>query len=241
MSRQIVIDTETTGLEPTEGHRIIEIGGVELVGRRRTGHTFHRYLNPERSIPEESTAVHGIKDEDVLDCPAFSDLAEEFLAFVDGAELIIHNAAFDLMFLDTELQWIGWPQLEERCAVVDTLREARNLHPGQKNDLDSLCARYKVDNQGRDKHGALLDSELLVDVFLAMTGGQEALALEMTEVSSPSFQKRSFSEGWAHPGALAQVEPTSAEWDAHRRFLERIQQASGQCLWLDGEGLRRDD
>jgi len=235
--RQIVLDTETTGLDPADGHRIIEIGGIEVVGRRRTGRTFHRYVNPERSIPEDSTAIHGITDEHVADCPVFAELARELFEFLDGAELVIHNAPFDVGFLNAELEGCGWPRLEDHCQILDTLQEARHLHPGQKNDLDSLCGRYEVDNRSRDKHGALLDSELLADVFLAMTGGQEDLALISEEASPATAAERLLSGGGAaerEPTPV--VAPSDAERAAHRQFLERIQEASGDCLWLGREG-----
>ncbi|MFA9460748.1 DNA polymerase III subunit epsilon [Thiohalorhabdus methylotrophus] len=236
MMRQIILDTETTGLDPQGGDRIIEIGCVEVAGRRRTGRVFHRYVNPERAIPEESTAIHGITDADVTECPVFADLAEELFGFVDGAELVIHNAPFDVGFLNMELQKAGWPRLEDHCQILDTLQEARHRHPGQKNDLDSLCGRYEVDNSRRDKHGALLDSEILADVFLAMTGGQEDLALAAEETSPASAAERLLApEDTSHRPPLAVVEPTSAEWSAHRHFLERIQEESGDCLWLDRE------
>lgn len=241
MPRQIVLDTETTGLEPADGHRIIEIGCVELVGRRRSGRTFHRYLNPQRPIPEESTAIHGITDDQVADCPVFADLAEELFRFVDGAELIIHNAPFDVGFLNTELQGCGWPRLEDHCQILDTLAEARHLHPGQKNDLDSLCGRYAVDNRARDKHGALLDSELLADVFLAMTGGQEDLALAAEEASPAGAAERLLAKSaGGNREALPVVAPTPEEWAAHQRLLERIQEASGDCLWLGRQDGSRD-
>ena len=237
MPRQIVLDTETTGLDPADGHRIIEIGCVELVGRRRSGRTYHRYVNPERSIPEDSTAIHGITDEHVAACPVFADLAAEFFEFVDGAELVIHNAPFDVGFLNAELTRCGWPRLEDHCQILDTLQEARHLHPGQKNDLDSLCGRYEVDNRSRDKHGALLDSELLADVFLVMTGGQEDLALVNEESSPAAAAERLLTpDSGRDREPLPVVPPSAEEWEAHQRFLERIQEASGDCLWLGRAG-----
>jgi DNA polymerase-3 subunit epsilon len=235
--RQIVLDTETTGLDPADGHRIIEIGCVEVVGRRRTGRTYHRYLNPERAIPEDSTAIHGITDAHVADCPLFADVAGEFFEFVDGAELVIHNAPFDVGFLNAELERCGWPRLEDHCQILDTLAEARHLHPGQKNDLDTLCGRYEVDNRSRDKHGALLDSELLADVFLAMTGGQEDLALVSEEANPAAAAERLLASGEeaAQREPLPVVSPSDEELAAHRQFLERIQEASGDCLWLGRE------
>ncbi|HKJ87724.1 MAG TPA: DNA polymerase III subunit epsilon [Gammaproteobacteria bacterium] len=236
MLRQIILDTETTGLDPQTGDRIIEIGCVEIAGRRPTGRVLHRYVNPERSIPEESTAIHGITDADVADSPLFADLAEEFFQFVDGAELVIHNAPFDVGFLNMELQRVGWPRLEDHCQILDTLQEARHRHPGQKNDLDSLCARYEVDNSRREKHGALLDSEILADVFLAMTGGQEDLALSSEEPSPAQAAERLLAaEGTGSREPLSVLAPSAEEWEAHRRFLERIQEASGACLWLERE------
>jgi DNA polymerase-3 subunit epsilon len=176
--RQVVLDTETTGLEPEQGHRIIEIGAVELIDRRATGRHFHRYLNPERDIDAGALDVHGITLEFLADKPKFADIAEEFLAFVSGAELVIHNAPFDVSFIEYELSLLGEPDIRSIasiCTVIDSLALARHKHPGQKNGLDALCRRYGVDNSHRELHGALLDAEILADVYLAMTGGQTAL------------------------------------------------------------------
>lgn len=189
MSRQVVLDTETTGLEPEHGHRIIEIGAVELIDRKLTHRHFHRYVNPQREIDDGALAVHGITREYLEDKPEFVDIADEFLAFIGGAELIIHNAPFDISFLDNELARLGGTQrrVEDACTVVDTLAMARHKHPGQKNSLDALCRRYDVDNSQRDLHGALLDAEILADVYLMMTGGQTALFVaDETEVSNGS-------------------------------------------------------
>jgi DNA polymerase-3 subunit epsilon len=177
--RQVVLDTETTGLEPELNHRVIEIGCVELLNRRPTGRTFHRYLNPEREIDDGALAVHGIARTDLDGQPRFAEIAEELLAFIGSAELVIHNAAFDVAFLDAELARLpGEPrQLAALCQVLDTLALARELHPGQRNGLDALCKRYAIDNSARELHGALLDARILADVYLAMTGGQGALAL----------------------------------------------------------------
>src|SRR3974390_692141 len=177
--RQVVLDTETTGLEPELDHRVIEIGCVELITRRRTGRTFHRYLTPEREIDDGALAVHGIARTDLDGQPRFAEIAEELLSFISGAELVIHNAAFDVPFLDAELARLpGEPrQIGALCQVLDTLSLARELHPGQRNSLDALCKRYEVDNSRRELHGALLDARILADVYLAMTGGQSALAL----------------------------------------------------------------
>src|SRR5262249_10285212 len=178
--RQIVLDTEPTGLEPELGHRIIEIGCVEIVNRRHTGRTFHHYLNPEREIDKGALEVHGITLEQLLNKPRFADIADELMAFISGAELVIHNAAFDVAFLDHELRKV--PAFASRvvngeCRVLDSLALARQMHPGQRNNLDALCKRYSVDNSHRELHGALLDARILADVYLAMTGGQVGLAL----------------------------------------------------------------
>src|SRR6185295_5338774 len=167
--RRIVLDTETTGLEPADGHRIIEVACLELTGRRPTGRHFHRYLNPERAVDFAASEVHGLTAEDLLDKPVFADIADELLEFVEGAELLIHNAAFDVAFLDAELERAGRPRLSRLCTVRDTLEMARELHPGKKNSLDALCERYLVDNSRRTLHGALLDAQLLADVWIAMT------------------------------------------------------------------------
>jgi DNA polymerase-3 subunit epsilon len=177
--RQIVLDTETTGLELAQGHRIIEIGCIELLHRRPSGRTWQRYLRPEREVEAGALAVHGISNEFLASQPRFAEVAAEFLEFIEGAELVIHNAEFDLGFLDAELARAGIARtIADSCRVLDTLTLARRLHPGQRNSLDALCKRYKVDNSGRDLHGALLDARILTDVYLAMSGGQAALSLE---------------------------------------------------------------
>lgn len=177
--RQIVLDTETTGLAAERGHRVIEIGCVELRERRRTGVTFHRYLNPERAIDAGAQEVHGISEEFLRDKPKFAEIADEFLAFIRGAELVIHNAAFDLAFLDAELDLLGGRgRIGDHAGVLDTLALARERYPGQRNSLDALCKRLGVDNAHRELHGALLDASLLAEVYLAMTAGQAALALD---------------------------------------------------------------
>ena len=256
--RQIVLDTETTGLEPELGHRIIEIGCVELVNRRVTGRTFHRYLNPERAIDEGAMAVHGIKRADLDDKPKFAEIAEELVGFISDAELVIHNAAFDVAFLDAELARLaggrlvapagGFPtgdSLADRsvafavrsvaalCRVLDTLTLARSMHPGQRNNLDALCKRYSVDNSRRDLHGALLDAQILADVYLAMTGGQVGFAL-----SESSNSSRTATEGQAAPVLIRTGVPlsvlmaTEEEAQAHESMLTIIAKASGgKCLW----------
>ena len=188
--RQIVLDTETTGLEPSQGHRIIEIGCVEVINRRITNNRFHQYLNPEREIDEGAMEVHGIRNEFLLDKPLFRDIAKDFLRFVDGAELIIHNAPFDVGFINHELRLLGAgiERIEDACKILDTLAMARQMHPGQKNNLDALCKRYEIDNSSRSLHGALLDAEILADVYLAMTGGQVHLSLDGSERASQAGQ-----------------------------------------------------
>jgi DNA polymerase III subunit epsilon len=178
--RQIVLDTETTGLEPADGHRIIEIGCVELLDRRLTGNTYHQYIQPDREIDAGAIEVHGITNEQLLDKPRFADIAGEFLEFIKGAELVIHNAPFDVGFINHELRRLVEPahSVEQYCSVLDTLLLARRMHPGQRNSLDALCRRYSIDNTQRELHGALLDAEILADVYLAMTGGQVSLSLD---------------------------------------------------------------
>lgn len=177
--RQIVLDTETTGLEPSQGHKIIEIGCVELVNRKLTGRHYHQYIKPNRDIDEEAIEVHGITNEFLSDKPVFAEIVADFLAFIGDAQLVIHNAPFDIGFIDHELKLLDHPvgSVTNNCKVLDTLQLARNKHPGQKNNLDALCKRYMVDNSQRDLHGALLDAEILADVYLLMTGGQTKLAL----------------------------------------------------------------
>jgi len=235
--RQVVLDTETTGLEPADGHRIIEIGCVELVDRRPTGRHYHQYLNPEREIDAGALEVHGLDDAFLADKPRFADVYEDFMAFVSGAELIIHNAPFDVGFIDHELRRLD-PQADpvsSRCGILDTLSLARELHPGQKNNLDALCRRYQVDNSERDLHGALLDAEILADVYLAMTGGQASLAFESPRQQEQNRrQTRVFSPG-TRP-ALRLIQPTANEEAAHAARLQAIDEASdGHCLWLAQE------
>lgn len=179
--RQIILDTETTGLDPAQGHRLIEIGCLELVNRRLTRRSFHQYLQPDREVDAGAMAVHGITNEFLRDKPRFADIVDDFLAFVAGAELVIHNAPFDMGFLEHELRRLGQTPLAERCSVLDTLPMARSKHPGQKNNLDALARRYGADTRDRRYHGALLDAEILADVYLAMTGGQVGLSLQAEE------------------------------------------------------------
>lgn len=231
--RQIVLDTETTGLEPELGHRIIELGAVELQNRRATGRHFHHYLNPDRKSDEAALRVHGISNEFLLDKPRFKEIAADFLEYVAGAELIIHNALFDIGFLNHELALIGLPSVTESCtAVTDTLKLARELHPGKRNGLDALCERYQIDNSARTLHGALLDAQLLAEVYLAMTRGQESLIIEMDE---PGM--RAEEAGLDGPLDLVVLPASDEELAAHAAYLEDVDQASrGACVWKAIEG-----
>lgn len=231
--RQIVLDTETTGLDPLQEHRIIEIGCVEMHNRRPTGKTFHYYLNPDREIEDGAYEVHGISNELLADKPRFSDIAMEFLDFIRDSELIIHNAPFDVGFLNAEFALLGpeWGRVEDCCEIVDTLMLARDRHPGQKNSLDALCQRYEVDNSQRDLHGALLDARILVDVYLAMTGGQTALSLDE---HTDSFTLRAPAVREVDPDRprLPVIQPDEKELAAHEDRLDAIEAASGKtCVW----------
>jgi len=231
--RQIVLDTETTGLEPEKGHRIIEIGALEMVDRQLTGRKFHRYLNPGREIDDGALEVHGITLEFLQDKPVFAEIADELLRFIADAELLIHNAPFDLGFLDYELSLAGHGAqfLSANARVLDTLELARDLHPGQRNNLDALCKRYEVDNAGRTLHGALLDAEILTDVYLAMTGGQEDLGLSLEHLAQT---EESFEDIEAHQQVPLRVLYASREeLELHQQRLAAIQQQSGKCLWLE--------
>lgn len=231
--RQVVLDTETTGLEPNEGHRIIEIGAVELVDRRLTNRHFHHYLQPDRDIDAGAQEVHGITLEFLAGKPRFADVVGEFMEFVRGAELIIHNAAFDVGFIDHELKRLdaGHGILNDHCKVIDTLALARTLHPGQKNNLDALCKRYAVDNSHRELHGALLDAEILALVYLAMTGGQATLSLggqnDNFALAPPAIRRLA-----AVRAPLRIVRANAAEIAAHLTHLELLEKKSeGKCLW----------
>ena len=241
--RQIVLDTETTGLSTAQGHRIIEIGCIEMVNRRITGREFHRFLNPERDIDEGAEAVHGISRAQLDTEPLFRDIVDEFLDFVRDAELIIHNAEFDVGFLEHELQLMQHPRpkITDHCLVLDTLKIAREMHPGQRNSLDALCKRYSVDASRRDVHGALIDSELLAHVYLAMTGGQSSLMLEDEAPSTAGFGPEGPATGTfgaeAHPtagppiaAATPIIEATADEAAAHEELLEKMRKA-GACVW----------
>ena len=233
--RQVVLDTETTGLEVSQGHRIIEIGGVELINRRLTGKHFHQYLNPHREIDAGALEVHGITSEFLADKPSFEDVADQFLEFIRGAELIIHNAPFDIAFIDSEFQMLTqhYSPVRDICGVVDTVIMARKKHPGQKNNLDALCKRYGVDNSQRELHGALLDAEILADVYLAMTGGQTALSLDGAENNAGVEEKLEVTVISADRKPLKVIKATAEELAAHEEQLKRIQETSGSCIWLN--------
>jgi DNA polymerase-3 subunit epsilon len=230
--RQIVLDTETTGLDPAQGHRVIEIGCVELVDRRLTGNNFHQYLRPDREIDPGAVEVHGITNEFLADKPRFEDVVEDLMAYLGGAELVIHNAPFDVGFLDAELARVGgWGGLGDHCGVTDTLSLARAKHPGQRNSLDALCGRYQIDNSQREKHGALLDAEILAEVFLAMTGGQVGLSLEPV-ATRDSTGDGAVERRHRRPGELLVVSASAAELAAHEARLAALDKSSdGQTLW----------
>ena len=237
--RQVVLDTETTGLEPAEGHRIIEIGCLEIINRRPSGRTFHQYLQPDREIDEGALAVHGITLERLRNSPRFPDIAASLIDFIRGAEVIIHNAPFDVGFLNHELKLAGGDKgrFEDHCTVLDTLVMARERHPGQRNSLDALCKRYNVDNSARRYHGALLDAEILADVYLTMTGGQAALLLEDQIQPGAATASRAVPAGRRDRAPLKVIPPTDAELAEHRQRLATIEKVSGgRCLWLHEEG-----
>lgn len=239
IKRQIVLDTETTGLSTADDHRIIEIGCVELINRRLTGETFHQYINPGRESDAGALEVHGITSEFLSDKPTFAEISEDFMQFIDGAELVIHNAPFDLGFLNHELSKLKpkTRRVEDVSTILDTLKLARDKHPGQKNNLNALCRRYDIDNSNRELHGALLDSEILADVYLAMTGGQVSLLLASEDVSTSNKSK---SDQITHKakkrGALRVIKASSDELLAHEESLQQLNKSSdGQCVWLRKE------
>ena len=221
--RQIILDTETTGLEPASGHRIIEIGCIEMRDRRKTDRLLHYYINPEREIEQEAVEIHGITEQQLEGEPVFEDVADPLIDFIRDSEVIIHNAPFDVAFINAELSRLGddWGRLEDYCSVTDTLEMARELHPGQRNSLDALCQRYGIDNSHRSLHGALLDAEILLDVFLAMTGGQSSLLLDREEKRDSRSGLQVANPAQRHT-ALKIVEPSREELEAHRRMLERL-------------------
>jgi len=231
--RQIFLDTETTGLETRDGHRIIEIGCVEMIDRKLTGNNYHQYIQADRESDEAALAVHGITTEFLSDKPRFEDIAQAFLDYVSGAELIIHNAPFDVGFIDYEFSLLpaDFKKLEDYCDISDSLVLARQMHPGQRNSLDALCKRYDINNEHRQLHGALLDSEILADVYLAMTGGQRALILgdeasgENDVSTAQAFQRVSDKI------ALAVIHAQDDEVSAHQHYMAQIEKESGKKLW----------
>ena len=229
--RQIALDTETTGISTDEGHRIIEIGCVEIENRRITGNEFHCYLNPERDIDEGATRVHGLTLEKLSNEPLFKEVAKEFLNFVSGAELIIHNAAFDVGFLNKEISLLEWDEnsIEDHALVMDTLKMAREMHPGKKNSLDALCTRYEIDRSMRQVHGALIDADLLAKVYLAMTGGQDALDLGQPILNSQEIQTKNKE----NKNISLKVQKASIdELSEHEDFLSMMKK-NGECHWHD--------
>jgi DNA polymerase-3 subunit epsilon len=231
--RQVVLDTETTGLETADGHRIIEIGCVEMIDRRLTGNNFHQYLQPDREIDAGAIEVHGITNEFLADKPRFADVVEDFVAYINGAELIIHNAPFDVGFINHEFRLCAHRRtVAELCSVLDTLVLARKMHPGQKNNLDALCRRYDIDNTHRDLHGALLDAEILADVYLAMTGGQVALSLGSDDAGSHGGIADGIRRLPAGRPPLPVIRANPEELAEHRARLEAISGAAGgSSVW----------
>jgi DNA polymerase-3 subunit epsilon len=229
--RQIVLDTETTGLDPRQGHRVIEIGALELIDRQPTGKQYHVYLNPEREIDQGALEVHGITEEFLRDKPRFAEIADDLMAFADGAELVIHNAPFDIGFIDNELSLSGHQHssITEIAGVLDTLELARDLHPGQRNNLDALCKRYEVDNSSRSLHGALLDAEILADVYLAMTGGQVDLGLSLE--SSTASEDEDEAQSYAGHPDLFVLRASDEELVQHEERLNAIEKSSGTVVY----------
>ncbi len=232
--RQIVLDTETTGLEPYDGHRIIEIGCVELVNRKFTGNHYHQYLQPDREIDQGAMEVHGITNEFLEDKPRFLDVVDEFLEFIEGAELVIHNAPFDVGFLDHELSLLdsNKGKLSDYCSVLDTLVLARQMHPGQRNSLDALCKRYEIDNSHRELHGALLDSEILADVYLRMTGGQTSLTLGRQNAANQQTTETTVRRISANRQPLKVIKASEQEATEHQKKLSSLNDA----IWNQQEG-----
>jgi len=231
--RHIVLDTETTGLDPNDGHRIIEIGCVEVINRRLTGNDYHQYLQPDREIDAGAMEVHGITNEMLADKPRFADVLAEFLDYIEGAELVIHNAPFDVGFLDVELVRSGKNlTMRDVCTVTDSLVMARQKHPGQKNTLDALCKRYDVDNSARDLHGALLDAQILAHVYLAMTGGQGALSLDSSVDASGMPAEEKIRRLDADRQRLRTIQPSADELALHESRLDAVDKASeGKTVW----------
>ncbi|MBD3584804.1 DNA polymerase III subunit epsilon [Salinimonas sp. HHU 13199] len=237
--RQIVLDTETTGIDPKEGHRIIEIGCVEVVNRKLTGNHFHVYVNPQREIEQEAIEVHGITNQFLADKPLFKNVASDFIAFIKGAQLVIHNAPFDVGFMDHEFaKEPSTKSVKTRdiCSVLDTLALAKRTHPGQKNNLDALCKRYGIDNSHRELHGALLDAEILADVYLMMTGGQTKLNLAGQGGQDSENDGSTIRRVNRSANKLKVIRATADELEQHEARLDIVQNSGGQCLWRDVQG-----
>ncbi|MGX5913707.1 DNA polymerase III subunit epsilon [Aliidiomarina sp. Khilg15.8] len=234
--RQVVLDTETTGIDPRQGHRIIEIGCVELIDRKLTGNHYHVYLNPERLVEEEAIQVHGITNEFLEDKPVFAQVVDEFLAFVQDSELVIHNAPFDVGFIDHELARLGSVRgaTQDYASVLDTLVMARTLYPGQRASLDALCKRFDIDNSHRELHGALLDAEILADVYLWMTGGQRKLSLANKGDDGKTHDPSAIRRLPADRKPLKVLAATAEEEKAHQQRLEQVIKSGGQSLWPGG-------
>ena len=237
ITRQIVLDTETTGMNQLgvhyEGHKIIEIGAVEVINRRLTGNNFHVYLKPDRLVDPEAFGVHGIADEFLLDKPTFADVADEFLDYIRGAELVIHNASFDIGFMDYEFSKLnrGIPKTETFCKITDSLALARKMFPGKRNSLDALCSRYEIDNSKRTLHGALLDSQILADVFLLMTGGQTSMAFSMEGDTQQQQDETGIQRVIRQASNLRVVFASDDEVNEHEKRLDLVQKKGGSCLW----------
>lgn len=231
--RQLILDTETTGLDPQQGHRLIEIGCIELIDRQVTGNNFHFYINPDREVEEEAIQVHGITNEFLQDKPRFPEIANDLVEYLKGAELIIHNAPFDVGFIENELKLVehSTTRLKDICTITDTLVMARDRFPGQRNSLDALCKRYEIDNSDRHFHGALLDARILADVYLTMTGGQVSMILETT---LDSWGGAAGGKGLSHLdlSQLRVIHANEDELAAHQERLAAITKASGKCLWV---------
>jgi DNA polymerase-3 subunit epsilon len=236
-TRQIVLDTETTGMNKLgvhyEGHRIIEIGAVEVINRRLTGRHYHVYVKPDRLVDPEAYGVHGISDEFLADKPTFDQIADEFLEFIRGGELVIHNAAFDIGFMDHEFRMLRQdiPKTETFCTITDTLSMARRLFPGKRNNLDALCGRYEIDNSKRTLHGALLDAEILAEVYLAMTGGQTAMAFQMEGDTQQANSTQEIQRIVRPATAMKVLYASEAEIAAHETRLDLVAKKGGSCLW----------
>ncbi|MEA1063705.1 DNA polymerase III subunit epsilon [Erwinia sp. HR93] len=238
ITRQIVLDTETTGMNQLgvhyEGHRIIEVGAVEVVNRRLTGNNFHVYIKPDRLVDPEAFNVHGIADEFLRNMPTFADIADDFLAYIDGAELVIHNASFDIGFMDYEFGMLnrGIPKTNTFCKITDSLALARQMFPGKRNSLDALCSRYEIDNTKRTLHGALLDAQILADVYLAMTGGQTALAFTMEgESRQKQGDENRVQRIVRSGGKLRVINASDEELLNHEARLDLVEKKGGSCMW----------